>query len=744
MSNNSQNQNNPPNSSSNSGNNSNDQINSNNPNKSNNSNNSNNPNNFIFSSKSKSSKSKSQNRKYKNHKKNKRLLRLQINEDISYYKETQANNKESNVVQNDQDELEKGYQLKRVSSQQSNQSSNNLGSPIKLIRVNSRKEDKIKEFKDNIRKSASLTLLEGLINGINEINNTNNFYNTLGKEEDDLDDQNNMILFTKQITKSKSKNKLEEDFEMEGIDIEEIKNIPIIITMENEPIKQEKTNKKKNKKNEIQSANTLNSEFNLKNIDEIKDLDKRMNDVSDYNLIHTPFKMIGEELLDEEISVKYKNKNKNSNESQIIIKKLKENFRKMVISDVKDKPNLSKILLDSTLSEDVKLKILRKYIKYSTEEEVFSESADRIRLEINNLLKVKKVRSTNDFDEIWEQIESKIMPEKLKVKLEDMYYRIITGDENKLTNYVHNILKLPYHRVPNILDEISKPDTQREVQIQFIKSIYAKLDENLFGLGEVKDSIVSYICQRINNPEVGNTKYLCLCGPAGVGKTSIVHAISEALQIPYSYLSLANVDVPSTLIGHDYTYEGSTHGCIADAVIKNGCSNGIILFDELDKCKEKIHNTLLGIFDPLQNCKFRDAFFGNFHLDLSQNMMIICLNDLEKINPILRDRLHIIHIPGYNADEKRTIVKKYILPKLETQYKINLIIEPEVIDYIINNTSQHKGIRQLIMYLTKVYELAVLDKFTGKFGFGEKIKLKDLSHIKFSDSNDRPLMSMYV
>ena len=82
-------------------------------------------------------------------------------------------------------------------------------------------------------------------------------------------------------------------------------------------------------------------------------------------------------------------------------KMTEENFRKMVVSDVKDKPNLSKILLDSTLSEDVKLKILRKYIKYSTEDEVFSESADRIRLEINNLLKVKKVRSSNDYDEIW-------------------------------------------------------------------------------------------------------------------------------------------------------------------------------------------------------------------------------------------------------------------------------------------------------------------------------------------------------
>jgi ATP-dependent Lon protease len=125
-------------------------------------------------------------------------------------------------------------------------------------------------------------------------------------------------------------------------------------------------------------------------------------------------------------------------------------------------------------------------------------------------------------------------------------------------------------------------------------------------------------------------------------------------------------------------------------------------------------------------------------------MMIICLNDLEKINPILRDRLHIIHIPGYNADEKCTIVNKYIIPKLHTQYKIDICIEKDVIDYIISNTSQHKGIRQLIMYLTKIYELAVLDKFTYKFNFDGKFKLKDLTHIKLSELSDKPIMSMYV
>lgn len=695
---------------------------------------------------SKSSKNKY--KKCKSHKKNRRILQNQIKEDLDSYND-------SIYIISSQSNLEMLNEFDNNDSDSNNDIINNenIGSPIKLIKVTSfssnnmdsiqltkvnsySSKDKIKEYKDNIRKSSSINLLEEIITGItgiNEWNNinmndNNNLYSALAKDTDD-----ELLVFQSKKTK-------EDNFILEEINTGE--------TDDNSYNKE--LNKKKNKKKDLNKqlpnpVTSLINQYPPKSINEIKDLEKKIDEVTDYNLIHTPFKMIGEELLNEEINIKYKTKSKALPENQLIIKKLKENFKKLVLGDIKDKPNLSKILLDNTLPEDVKLKILRKYIKYTTEDEVFSESADIIRNEINNLLKIKKIRTSNDYDEIWDQIDSKIMPSDLKIKLEDMYYRIITGDESKLSNLVSNIIKLPYHTNPNILDKISEPDTPRVLQVEFIKSIYKTLDDNLFGLSEVKDSIIGYICQRINNPETSSSKYLCLCGPAGVGKTSIVHAISEALNIPYSYISLANIETPSTLIGHDYTYEGSTHGCIADAIIKNGCANGIILFDELDKCKEKVHNTLLGIFDPLQNYKFRDTYFGNFHIDLSQNMMIICLNDLDKINPILRDRLHIIHIPGYSGEEKKTIINKYIIPKLEFQYKVKIQIDKEVIDYIISNTSQHKGIRQLIMYLTKIYELIILDKFTNKFKFEDKFRLKDISNIKIQeDITSKILNSMYL
>lgn len=497
------------------------------------------------------------------------------------------------------------------------------------------------------------------------------------------------------------------------------------------------SNKNKNKKKQKNNLNITNTNENniMNNNDNIKDLVIKCKDNVDYHLIQSPFKTAGEELLNDEINMKYKSKIKIQPENHQIIKKLKDTFKKLVYKDSIEKPNLSQIILDNELTEDIKLKILKKFIKYNIEDEVFSEDAEKIKIEINNLLKIKKINTSNDYDELLIKIENKEIPNNLKTRLENMYYRIISGRENKLHNFVYNVLRLPYHTKPNILDRMSSIEVELEEKIKFVDSIYKKLDENLYGLYEVKDSIISYICQRINNPEIVTSKYLCLCGPAGVGKTSIVHAISEALSIPYSYLSLANIDEVGSLIGHHYTYEGSQNGALSEAICKNDCINGIILFDEVDKCREKIQNTLLGIFDPLQNHKFRDAYFGEFFVNLSKSFMILCLNDLEKINPILKDRLHIVNISGYTNSEKKVIIDRYILPKLNKQYKINIEIDIEVINKIIESTKDYKGIRQLIMYITKIYELIILDKFTNKFNFNNKFMLKDIDHLKLEHKN---------
>ena len=482
-------------------------------------------------------------------------------------------------------------------------------------------------------------------------------------------------------------------------------------------------NKKKGKKDKLLDNNKNKTEDGLV--------------ISNYHLIRSPLKMAGEGILNEEINLKYTNKNKVTTENINTVKKIKENFKKLVLKDNNNKPNISEIILNKDINDDIKLKILKKVIKYTMEDEVFSDDVDKIKQEINNLIKIKKLTISNDYDILLEKIENKEMPIELKNKLNDMYYRLISNEDKKLHNYIYNILRLPYNKIPNILDNIS--NNSKEDQKKFIESIYKKLNDNLYGLSEVKDSIISYICQKINNPTTKSSKYLCLCGAAGVGKTSIVHAISEALNMPYSYISLANIDETSLLIGHNYTFEGSQNGAISEAICKNSCTNGILLFDEIDKCKDKIQNTMLGIFDPLQNNKFKDSYFGTFYIDLSECMMILCLNDIEKINPILRDRLHIINIPGYSNKDKKVIINKYILPKLSEQYKLEIEIEELVIDKIIIINENHKGIRQLIMYITKIYELIILDNYTNKYNFNNKFCYKDISYLKLNIENSTHL-----
>ena len=642
----------------------------------------------------------------------------------------------------------------------SNSITNNLSNSKNLnnqknnfIKSKSQNDLKIKEMKDSIRRNATYNLTGDIIL---EISQTDNSTGKLVSEVKKIKSSQSFSNFIKEEKTNINTNKIVlNDSNRYAYLIGEDDDL---ICEDNIDIEQDKSNKNNSNSNSNskrtetnQTSNAFLYSSNKKNkknktietkYEEIKDLDTKINDNIDYHLINTPFKMIGEELLNEEINNKYKQKIKTNPENNQIIKKLKDSFKKLVHKELKEKPNISQILLDNELTDELKVKIMRKYIKFTTEDEVFSEAADKIKIEIKNLLKQKRIRQSDDYEELGKQVESKVVPENLKTKLEDIYYRVIDGDQPKLHNLLNNILKLPFEKKPNILEKLSKPDILKEEKVQFIKSLYSKLDADLYGLEETKDSIMSWICQKINNPTHNSSKYLCLCGPAGVGKTSIVHSISESLEMPYSYISLANIDEPGSLIGHGYTYEGSQCGSIANGLIANGCVNGILLFDEIDKAKEKVQNTLLGIFDPLQNTKFRDAYFGEFNLNLSECMMILCLNDLDKVNPILKDRLHVVRIPGYSIKDKKVIIKNYILPKLNSQYNIDVTIDEKVIDEILEKTKEFQGIRQVQMYLTKIYELMVLDLYTYKYNFNNVFGIINIGLLKMPE-NSNTYLSMF-
>ena len=488
-------------------------------------------------------------------------------------------------------------------------------------------------------------------------------------------------------------------------------------------------NNKVEKKNFIKKSNKNN---NVKKEGDNKkgiDVHKIINNINsnDYSIISTSLKSKSESLLNKEINLKFRSKSNDHNEVNQISRKLKECLKKVIYTDNFSRPDLLRILLDEKLSLELKVKIIKKYIKFIYEEEIFSEEAENLKIEINNL-----ISNSDNNNDILYQINNKIMPENLKNKLLKLYYNNISYNSSKMNIYINNILSLPYHRNNfNILIDIFK-NNNIDIRKDFIKKIYNELDNKLYGLEHVKNSIISYLCQLFNNNKFN--KYICIVGPPGVGKTHITNILSEILKIPFSYISLANIDDSSVLLGHSYTFEGSKYGLIAESVINNGCKNGIILLDELDKCNLKVQNSLLGVFDPLQNNRFRDSYFNEFFIDLSETIIIVCLNDIHKLSQILRDRLHIINIEGYTNNEKKNIIRKHIIPELNNQFNLNnIIIDDEVIDLIIQKSINHKGIRLIKSILNKIYELLILDLYTNKFNLNNKFIKENFNLLKLDN-----------
>ena len=168
----------------------------------------------------------------------------------------------------------------------------------------------------------------------------------------------------------------------------------------------------------------------------------------------------------------------------------------------------------------------------------------------------------------------------------------------------------------------------------------------------------------------------------------------------------------SILEGHSYTYEGSTWGKIVDILVQCKSMNPVIYFDELDKISntpkgEEIASVLTHLTDTTQNNQFHDKYFSEIELDLSKCLFIFSYNEEEKVNPILKDRMYRISTKGYAVKEKKTIVEKYLLPKIQEQLKFKsdeINIPEEVMRYIIEKYTQDEdGVRNLKRCLETIY-----------------------------------------
>ena len=280
------------------------------------------------------------------------------------------------------------------------------------------------------------------------------------------------------------------------------------------------------------------------------------------------------------------------------------------------------------------------------------------------------------------------------------------NEYQKLIKWVESFLKLPFNKLNSLPVSLENGiDSCRE----YMAYCESTLNQCVYGMEDAKGQIMQLIGKWITNPKSIGTA-IGLKGPMGTGKTTLVkNGISKILNREFAFITLGGSVDGSTLKGHSYTYEGSTYGKIADILIQTKSSNPIIFFDELDKVghkTEEIYSVLTHLTDTTQNSEFHDNYFSEIDLDLSACLFVFSFNDESLINPILRDRMYTIEVPGYNVKDKIIISQKHLIPGIIKDIGLkpsDIIMSEEIIKYIIEITKDEDGVRNLKRSLEIVY-----------------------------------------
>ena len=303
-----------------------------------------------------------------------------------------------------------------------------------------------------------------------------------------------------------------------------------------------------------------------------------------------------------------------------------------------------------------------------------------------------------ELDKLQEKAEKKKWPEPMKEIFEREMVKLERQNPNSpeystQLNYIQFMVDLPWN-------EYSKDN----VDLKHAKKV---LDKEHYGLDTVKDRIIEYLAVLKLK---GNMKspILCLYGPPGVGKTSLGKSVAEALGRKYIRISLGGMHDESEIRGHRKTYIGALPGRILNGIMRAGTSNPVIVLDEIDKIGNDFHgdpsSALLEVLDPEQNTTFHDNYL-DLDYDLSHVLFITTANTTSTIQPALRDRMEMIPVSGYLAEEKMEIAKHYLIPKQLEEHglkKNQLKIGVPALSAIIEDYTRESGVRTLEKQIAKI------------------------------------------
>jgi ATP-dependent Lon protease len=272
-------------------------------------------------------------------------------------------------------------------------------------------------------------------------------------------------------------------------------------------------------------------------------------------------------------------------------------------------------------------------------------------------------------------------------------------------------------------------------------------------MDNVKDQILDYVFNKITNPDY-KSSILVLCGSPGVGKTNLLGCIADCLDLPLIKIALGGIHDASKLHGHSRTYIDSMPGVFVKGMCDAGCINPVIFMDEIDKVRKsnggnEIEGVLTHILDPLYNTEFTDEYMA-IPIDLSKVIWVASCNDIEKIGPIVGNRMRVIYVNDYTKKNKLEMTKSHLMKQVMDNLRIDsksIIFTDDVINHVIDNElNKEPGVRNLLRcydtICSRVNRMQKIGKLPAVYEVTTKLCDESLSHFNKTETSKIP--DMYI